>query len=430
MNEISLDKIIPYENNAKEHNTKQIKQIGNSIKKFGFNQAIIVDKEMVIIVGHGRLLGAKQIGITKARIGMGSAPIGADWAPVIKLDSISDDDAKAYRLGDNKLNESLWITKNLIKELEGLNLKGIDIAITGFDQDFLTGLKEDDFDGQKEYDKINVPKTKTGDIYKLGDHRIMCGDSTSIDDFNKLMDGKKADLIFTDPPYGVDYKSPGGLDYASKKFGGTGGKIFNDDKTEAESMAFFTKALEVLKEITTDECPIYWWFANKNNYINRQAFMASGWYMSQIIIWVKNSMIYSQGQDYHRQYEPCMFGWKKGQKHYTNKKIANYKDVFALGYDDFKEAVDQFCDVWYQKRDVTANYVHPTQKPVRLAERALKKNSQAGDIVVDAFIGSGSTLIGCQQMGRSFYGMELDPKYMDVVIKRWEQFTNKKAVKI
>ena len=141
-------------------------------------------------------------------------------------------------------------------------------------------------------------------------------------------------------------------------------------------------------------------------------------------------MIYSQGQDYHRQYEPCMFGWKKGKKHYTNKNIANLKDVFALGYDDFKEAVDQFCDIWYQKRDVTQDYVHPTQKPVRLAERALKKNSQPGDVVIDAFLGSGSTLIGCQQLGRRCYGMELDPKYVDVEIKRWETLTNQKAVKL
>lgn len=158
--------------------------------------------------------------------------------------------------------------------------------------------------------------------------------------------------------------------------------------------------------------------------------MDSGWYMSQIIVWVKNSMIFSQGQDYHRMYEPCMFGWKKGKKHFTDKKQANLKDVFSLGYDDFKEAIDSFCDIWYQKRDVTANYVHPTQKPVRLAERALKKNSKPGDVIIDAFLGSGSTLIACQQMGRSCYGQELDPKFVDVIIKRWEQLTGQKAVKL
>ncbi|KKU88279.1 MAG: methylase protein, partial [Microgenomates group bacterium GW2011_GWF2_47_9] len=288
-------------------------------------------------------------------------------------------------------------------------------------------LKEDDFDAQKEYDKIKVPKAKRGDIYKLGDHHMMCGDSTSIDDFNKLMGGVKADLIFTDPPYAVDYHSPAGNTYKSKKYGGTGGAIFNDDMGDEKALEFFTKALEVLKEVSSDSCPIYWWFANKNNYLNRKAFMDSGWYMSQIIVWVKNSMIFSQGQDYHRQYEPCMFGWKKGKKHSTNKKIANLKDVFTLEYEDFREAIDSFCDVWYQKRDITTNYVHPTQKPVKLAERALKKNSNPGDVVIDAFLGSGSTLIGCQQLNRKCYGMELDPKFVDVIIKRWESFANSKA---
>lgn len=148
--------------------------------------------------------------------------------------------------------------------------------------------------------------------------------------------------------------------------------------------------------------------------------------MSQIIIWLKNSPVFSRGQDYHRCYEPCMLGWKKGQAHYTNKKINNLRDVFGLEFQDFEELLD----VWYQHRDATQNYLHPTQKPVRLAERALKKNSQREDIVLDVFGGSGSTLMACEQMERAAYLMELDPKYCDVIVKRWEKYTDKTAEKL
>lgn len=186
---ISIEEIKPYENNAKEHNEKQVKQIAASIKKFGFNQPIVVDKENVVIVGHGRLLAAKHLGIKSAKIGEAVAPVGADFVPVIKLTNISDDDAKAYRLGDNKLNESPWIADKVIAELKDLDLKGVDITLTGFTRDFISDVQEDDFDAEKEYAGIKEPKTKQGDIYELGTHRIMCGDSTSEKDFEKLMGG-------------------------------------------------------------------------------------------------------------------------------------------------------------------------------------------------------------------------------------------------
>jgi site-specific DNA-methyltransferase (adenine-specific) len=254
----------------------------------------------------------------------------------------------------------------------------------------------------------------------------MCGDSAKAEDVEKLMGGKKGRMIFTDPPYNVDYKSPGGLDYDSKKYGGSGGKIFNDKKTDKECLEFYIDILKNLFDYTTDDVTIYWWFANKNNWINREAFELGGWHMSQIIIWLKNSMVFSRGQDYHRQYEPCMVGWKKKKSHFKNKKINNLKDVFHLDYDDFSELMD----VWYERRDVTQNYLHPTQKPLRLPERALKKNSERGDIVIDLFGGSGSTLMACEQMERKCYSMELDPKYVDVIIKRWEEHTSKKTKKL
>jgi site-specific DNA-methyltransferase (adenine-specific) len=407
--EIKIEEIKPYPKNAKKHPQKQIRQIADSIKEFGFNQPLVLDKKKVIIVGHGRFEAAKTLKLKTV--------------PCIIV-NLPPKKAKAYRLADNKLNESDWEMELVIEELKELDEEILEL--TGFDKDLIAEIEEDEFDAEEEYKKIKKPKAKLGDIYKLGEHRLMCGDSAKAEDVEKLMGGKKGRMIFTDPPYNVDYKSPGGLDYDSKKYGGSGGKIFNDKKTDKECLEFYTDILKNLFDYTTDDVTIYWWFANKNNWINREAFELGGWHMSQIIIWLKNSMVFSRGQDYHRQYEPCMVGWKKKKSHFKNKKINNLKDVFHLDYDDFSELMD----VWYERRDVTQNYLHPTQKPLRLPERALKKNSERGDIVIDLFGGSGSTLMACEQMERKCYSMELDPKYVDVIIKRWEEHTSKKTKKL
>jgi DNA modification methylase len=219
----------------------------------------------------------------------------------------------------------------------------------------------------------------------------------------------------------VNYKSPGGLSYNSKKFGGTGGKIFNDNLNEKDALDFYVRTLKNLYDFSADDCTIYWWFADRKEIINRLAFKEAGWHISQIIIWLKNSMVFSHGQDYHRVYEPCMIGWKEKKKHYRSKILNNLKDVFSLD----KESFQEMLDVWYENRDVTQDYIHPTQKPVRLAERALKRNSERGDIVLDLFGGSGSTLIACEQMNRNCYMMELDPKYCDAIRKRYARFIGK-----
>ncbi|MCF7819890.1 MAG: ParB N-terminal domain-containing protein [Candidatus Pacebacteria bacterium] len=406
---IKIEEIKPYEKNAKKHPVKQINKIAESIKEFGFNQPLVLDKKKMIIVGHGRYEAAQILNLKEI--------------PCIVVD-LDEKQARAYRLADNKLNESDWDMDLVIEELKLLDKEKIEI--TGFDTDLIIEIKEDDFDAGKEYEKIKEPKAKVGDIYQLGRHRLMCGDSASREDVEKLMDGNLGRMIFTDPPYNVNYKSPGGLDYSSTKFGGTGGKIFNDNKSDKDCVDFYTDILFNLYHFTTDDVTIYWWFANKNNHLNRFAFENAGWHMSQIIIWLKNSMVFSRGQDYHRQYEPCVVGWKKKKTHYKNKKINNLKDVFNLDFDDYNEMLD----VWFEKRDVTQNYVHPTQKPLRLPERALKKNSEKNDIVIDLFGGSGSTLMACQQLDRVCYSMELDPKYVDVIIKRYENYTGQKAKKV
>lgn len=386
-------------------------RLKEKILEQGFHAVLVVDTDSTVLAGNQRLEVLRDVGIDEVNV-------------IVPDRKLSDKERVKVALSDNKHEgEDDW---DMLLNFDEDILKDVGFSIEDISRHFDLSPDEDGFDADKEYQNIQVAETKVGDLYKLGDHKILCGDSEKKEDWEKLMGNEKAKLVFTDPPYNVDYKSPAGMSYDSSKFGGTGGKIFNDDKTDAECLRFYTKVLEQLHKFSDDKTTIYWWFANKNNWINREAFEAAGWHMSQIIIWLKNSMILSRGQDYHRCYEPCMVGWKKGKSHFTNKKYTDYKDVFTLDRDTFMEQMD----VWYEKRDITSQYVHPTQKPVRLAERALRKNSNAGDLVVDCFLGSGSTLIACEQMGRKCYGMELDPKYVDVEVKRWEKLTGQKAQKI
>ncbi len=413
MVQVDIGELKPSEYNPRKASEKECQDLRASIEKFGLVDPIIVNsakkRKNIVVGGHFRLRIAKDLGYKQL--------------PVVYVDLPNVKQEKELNLRLNKNSGSF--DYNLLADFDKSLLGDVGFSSEELDIVFPVEVKEDDFDAQAEYEKIQQPTTKPGDLYVLGEHRLVCGDATKKEAYELLLDGQKARMIFTDPPYNVNYKSPGGLTYNSHKFGGTGGKIFNDNKTEGACLEFYIDILTRLHEFSTDDCSIYWWFANKNNWLNRIAFNTVGWHISQIIIWLKNSMVYSRGQDYHRQYEPVMLGWKKGNAHYSNKKIRNFKDVFNLDFNDYLEMLD----VWYQKRDPTQKYLHPTQKPVRLAERALRKNSQRGDIVLDAFAGSGSTLIGCEQMLRRCYLMDLDPKYCDVVVKRYETFTGRKAEK-
>lgn len=403
---LALSKLKINDKNPKLHDDQAIK---SSIDEIGYINDIIVDENNIILAGHGRFKAVKDLGYKDI--------------DVIQVFGLTDEQKEKYMLLDNKLVElGGWD----IEKLKGFEIELLREVGFGDQLHKIYDINEDNFDAEKEYDNIKEPKAKYGDTYQLGRHRLMCGDSAKEEDVKRLLEGKKGRLIFTDPPYNVNYRSPGGLDYNSAKYGGTGGKIFNDNKSDDECLKFYTDVLKNLYKFTTDDATIYWWFAHKNVWINQFAFNSSGWHMSQIIIWLKNSMVFSRGQDYHRMYEPCMFGWKTKKSHFKNKKINDLKDVFNLEYQDFSELLD----VWYQKRDSVTEYVHPTQKPIKLAERAINKNSVIGDIVLDMFGGSGSTLMACEQMDRACYAMELDPKYVDVIIKRWEQFTGDKATKL
>ena len=238
MQNLKIEEITPYQKNAKVHPDKQIRQIARSIKEFGFNQPIVLDKSKTIIVGHGRFLAAQQLGLKEV--------------PVMIVSKLSANKVKAYRLADNKLNESDWDNSLVIQELKELESEGLDITITGFDKDFLQGLYEDEFNAQEEYDKIKEPKTKFGDLFQLGTHHLFCGNSENEQDYQTLMGGVPADLIFTDPPYSVDYVSTAGLTYKSKKFGGSGGKIFNDNKSDSEALRFYTNTLNNLHKFSKD----------------------------------------------------------------------------------------------------------------------------------------------------------------------------------
>lgn len=400
--------LIPSDKNPRKITDEQMEHLKRSLERFNYAAPVVINFDNRIIAGHMRC---------RALVALGRGDEIVDVR--IPNRQLSEEEAFELTIRDNA-NGGDWD----LNAMKDFNLDAL--FEMGFDPDKIDRIrdkvKEDDFDAEKEVAAIIDAVTKPGDLYILGRHRLLCGDATKKEDFEKLMGGGMARLVFTDPPYNVNYRSPGGLDYKSDRFD-KGGAILNDDMTDADWVTFAVKVLENLKAFTAEDASLYWWFANAKNISNRQAWETAGWKMSQIVIWLKNSMVYSAGQDYHRCYEPCMFGWKKGKAHFRNKKISNFVDVFMMDKIDF----DDLSDVWYQSRDKMSEYVHPTQKPVRLAERAIKKNSVPGDVVLDAFGGSGSTMMACEQMDRACFSIELDPKYCDVIVKRWEEFTGKKA---
>jgi len=356
--------IKPYHKNAKKHPDKQLKQIANSLKEFGWQQPIVVDKGGVIIVGHGRWEAYRKY------------PEGIK-EPDIKVADLKPQQAKAYRLADNKLNESDWDMDLAIEELKELDDDMFEL--TGFDKDLL--IEPDAKDDEIPEDC--PPVAKLGDIWQLGEHRVMCGDSTKIEDVEKLMDGKKADMVFTDPPYNV-------------AFNGRSGKfevILNDDLGVDEFQSFIDKFLEVIKQINANT---YYICCNWKFY----GILQSKLKPKACIVWAKN--VFGLGRGYRHQHEFILFD--------------------GLIDPDIKNE----SDLWKISKDV--NYKHPTQKPVELSVRAITNSTKRNNIVADIFLGSGSTLIAAEKTNRICYGMELDPKYVDIIIKRYEDYTGNKPV--
>jgi len=382
--EISLIK--PYEKNAKKHDKKQVQQIANSIKEFGFNQPLVVDKENVVIVGHGRLEAAKLLGLKDV--------------PVITVD-LTEEQAKAYRLADNKLNESEWDMGLAIEELKGLSDPMFEL--TGFDKDLLIEPDEKD-------DEIpeNAPLVaKLGDVWALGRHRLMCGDSTQKEAVETLMGGQKADMVFTDPPYSVNYEKKNKEVLKSKEYS----KITGDNlKVEDIAKNLWKPVFDNLAESSKDGASIYVTMPQGGDQMMMMMMMMmDSWQVKHELIWVKNSPVFSMGRlDYDYMHEPILYGWKKNHQFY--------------GGGQFKKSV------WHIKRD--GNKSHPTMKPVELMTNAIANSSKQDDIVLDLFGGSGSTLIACEKTNRVCYIMELDEKYCDVIIKRWEDYAGQRATKL
>ena len=364
---VSIDKIKPYRKNARKHSDESVEVIANSIKEFGMADPIAVwGKDNIIIEGHGRLLALKQLGYDKA--------------PIIHLDYLTDEQRRAYTLAHNKTSEfSDWDIDLLGDELA--DIFDIDMETFGFDfeiEEEPQEVVEDDFEAELPKE----PKSKLGDIYQLGKHRLMCGDSTSITDVNKLLDGNIVDMLFTDPPYNVAFNGrSGNFDV-----------IENDNLSEDDFNDFINAVINIIKIINPN---IYYIWCNWKFYGVLQGQLE----YKSCIVWAKN--VFGLGKGYRHQHEFCLF----------NGSI--------------DEDIKNESDLWQVSKDT--NYVHPTQKPVALCARALKNHKWVNNIL-DLFGGSGSTLMACEQMNRTAYLMELDPKYVDVIIERWEQFTGQKAV--
>lgn len=392
--EKSVETLIPYIKNSRTHSDAQIAQIAASIKEFGWTNPILVDGENGIIAGHGRLMAARKLGHTKV--------------PVIELNDMTDTQKKAYIIADNQLAmNSGWDTSLLTLELTDLQADGFDLELLGFDPKELNALLEPEVvEGLTDEDAVpdvpDEPKTKLGDIYELGNHRLMCGDSTSIDDVDQLLEFGKANMVFTDPPYNMDFT--GGIHAdGSKSFNAKHGGIKNDKMSQNEAEDFFDAINAVIYAYCVGAFYITFYRLGIGEYW--KSLERTNLKIRSLIIWNKGNHTLSNS-DYMSKYEPIFYGWT-GDNH-----------NFYGG--------NNGMDIWEVKR-TAKNDLHPTMKPVELIEKALIDASKAKDVVLDLFGGSGSTLIACEKLGRKACLMELDPKYCDVIIKRWEDFTGGKA---
>ena len=385
----SINQLIPYINNSRKHLDEQVAQIAASIKEFGWTNPILVDGDSGLIAGHGRLLAARKLGMDKV--------------PVIELAHLSENQKKALIIADNKLAlNSDWDTELLMIELSELDGDDYDLSVLGFDQDELDALLNpiEPTTGLTDEDAVpevpDEPKTKPGDIYILGNHRLMCGDSCSITDMEKLANDRKVDMWLTDPPYNVAYegKTKDAL------------TIQNDSMSNDGFRQFLRDAYVTADTVMKPGAVFYIWHADSEGYNFRGAAFDAGWKVRQCLIWKKSTMVMGR-QDYHWKHEPCLYGWKEGAGHLW---ATDRKQTTILEFDK-----------------PSRNGEHPTMKPVALFEYQMLNNTKGGDIILDSFGGSGTTLLAAEKNGRIAYVMELDPKYCDVIVKRWEDFTGKKA---
>ena len=386
---LGLEEIKPYEKNPR-NNDNAVDAVAASIREFGFKVPIIIDKDNIIVAGHTRYKAAKKLGLKTV--------------PCIKADDLNDEQIKAFRLADNKVSElAEWDFDLLNEELETITM---DMEQFGFDlpeedeEETPTEIIEDDVPDVPE-----EPKSKYGQVYQLGNHRLMCGDSTKKEDVDKLLNGVKADLLFTDPPYNVSMESKSKEVLKSDNYS----HIENDDLSEDEFKIFLQSVFTNANDSLNDDASYYVFSCQggDSELMMMMMMRECGIRCRHQIIWVKDAPVFSMGRlDYDYKHEPILYGWKKKHNFYRNGQ--------------------QDKSVWEFKR--TANKLHPTMKPIELIVNALMNSTKKGNIVLDLFGGSGSTLMACEQTERINYSMEFDPHYVDVIIQRWENFTGKKAV--
>ena len=378
------EELIPYEKNAKIHDEHQIRNLVTSLKRFGWQQDCVITSDNVLVIGHGRQMAAMRIGCE---------------IPVHVIDKtaedLTDEDIRELRIADNQTNAETGFDFDLLAaDLEGLDFDGFD-----FDFQMPEIPEEPVIVSEDDWDKPlpKEPVSRPGQIYKLGRHRLMCGDATDINDVEKLMDGALADILVTDPPYNVDYE------------GGTSDKltIQNDKQEDGAFLDFLAEAFYCANTAMKPGAAFYIWHADSEGYNFRSACKHVGWDIRQCLIWNKDSLVMGR-QDYQWKHEPCLYGWKEGAAHTWN---SDRKQTTVIDFDRPKR-----------------NDIHPTMKPIGLFD--YQNSSLRGDLVLDTFGGSGTAIMACEQDDRTCYTMELDPRYVDAIIDRWQTFTGEKAVLI
>lgn len=384
----SIDRLIPYARNSRTHSDAQVAQIAASIREWGWATPVLVDEDGQIIAGHGRILAARKLGMAEV--------------PVVIASGWSDAQKRAYVIADNKLALNAGWDNDLLAlefgELEGL---GFDLELTGFSLDEIDALKPvEAAAGLTDEDEVPEspadPVTRLGDVWVLGKHRLMCGDSTSIDALEALCQKQPVDMWLTDPPYNVAYegKTKDAL------------KIKNDSMGDEQFRQFLRDCYVAADAVMKPGAVFYIWHADSEGYNFRGAANDAGWKVRQCLIWKKQTMVMGR-QDYHWKHEPCLYGWKDGAGHLW---ASDRKQTTILEFDR-----------------PSRNGEHPTMKPVALFEYQMLNNTKGNDIVLDSFGGSGTTMIAAEKNGRVSRLMELDPKYCDVIVKRWQDFTGKQA---
>ena len=414
-----------YEKNAKEHPGFQLEKIASSIKAFGCKQPLILDKDGVIVVGHGRFIAMTELlGYTlmeqKAFTKKGEPVI-----PYVMVDDLSEDEIKAYRIADNQLNALTGQDMSLIvPELKDLDASGFDITLTGFDRDLLV---DDDENDDVLPETPVQPKSKVGDVYQLGPHTLVCCDSTDEEAWKKVMQGRKADCVFTDPPYNVNYSGRG------KK---TSEGIMNDDMSESAFDTFLESAFARVAEAAKAGAGWYVFHSTSTQAQFENALKKFGMAIRNQLIWNKPTASMGWG-DYRWKHEPFFYASKEGTETVfygdrTHHTILDFHDseqkLINWAKRQKKLETEGKLTIWTMKRDKVNEYQHPTQKPVELITYALFNSSKAEDLIIDPFLGSGSTLIACEKTGRVCAGIELDPKFADVIVQRWVDFTGTEEV--